>query len=313
MFAVALSRVLRFCWTASAVSLGAPVATATAAIVAVDDAGRTLRLEQPAARVVTLAPSLTELVFAAGGSGRVVAVDGASDYPPAARSLPRIGELSRIDVERIVALRPDLVLVWRGGNTGREVEQLGALGIATFSIGPRRLADVPQALRRIGVLLGTGAVADAAAAAIQARLDELRRRHAGAAPVRVFYQVWSSPLMTVGGGQIVDDAIATCGGQNVFGRVAAVAPHVSVESVLEADPEVVLSADEHGAPVPVRRAADAPAFAAWRRHPRMAATRGGNFFLLDGDAISRQGPRIVDGVAAICRALDAVREASRPR
>ncbi len=287
--------------------------SATATIVAVDDAGRTLRLEHPARRVVTLAPSLTELVFAAGGAGRVVAVDGASDYPPAVRELPRIGELSRIDIERLVVLRPDLVLVWRGGNTGREVEQLAALGIATFSIEPRRLDDVPRALRRIGALLGTSAVADAAADAIRARLQELRRRHASAPPVRVFYQVWSSPLMTIGGGQIVDDAIAACGGRNVFGSLDQVVPHVSIESVVASDPEVVLSADERGAQVPVRRAADAPAFAVWRRHPRMAASRGGNFFLLDGDAISRQGPRIVDGVAAICRALDAVREASRPR
>jgi len=288
--------------------LAGSAATAVPAPVAVlDDAGRELRLERPPARIVTLAPSLTELVFAAGGGDRIVAVDASSDHPAAARSIPRIGDVARIDVERLLALKPDLVVVWRHGNTNRELEQLESAGIRLFRLEPQRLDDVVGAIERLGRLLGTEATAAPAAAALRDRLATLRQRHAADAPVRVFYQVWASPLMTINDRQIVSEVIALCGGRNVFAGLAPLVPQVALESVLAADPEAIFTADERGHTALLRRAVDTPAFAAWRRYPRLSAVRGSWLYVLNGDAISRQGPRIVDGAGAVCEALDEVR------
>ena len=294
--------ILSACLTAALASAGQ-----AAPIVAVDDAGRELRLERPPARIVTLAPSLTELVFAAGGGAAIVAVDSSSDFPAAARAIPRIGDVTRVDVERLVALKPDLVVVWRHGNTLRELDQLEAAGIPLFRLGPQRLDEVVAAIERLGQVLGTEATAQPAAAAMRARLAALRQRHAGEAPVRVFYQVWASPLMTINRRQIVSEVIELCGGRNVFAELAPLVPQVAVESVLAADPEAIFTADERGSTTLLRRDVEAPAFAAWRRHSRLAALRGRWLYVLNGDAISRQGPRIVEGASAVCGALDEVR------
>ncbi len=289
----------------------AGAAADAAPIVAVDDAGRTLTLARPAARVVTLAPSLTELVFAAGGGAAVVATDSSSDYPAAVRSLPRVGDAARLDVERIVALQPDLVVVWRHGNTTREVDQLEAIGLHVFRLEPQRLDEVPRAIERLGVVLGHEATGRSAAEALRAALGKLRDRYATAAPVRVFYQVWSSPLMTVNRGQIVNDVIELCGGRNVFASLAPLVPQVSIEAVVAAGPEVIFTADELGAPAFVRRDSDAAAFAVWRSIHAFAAAQHGWLYTLNGDVISRQGPRIADGAAAMCTALDEVRRERR--
>jgi iron complex transport system substrate-binding protein len=280
---------------------------AAAAIVATDDAGRTVTLDRPATRVITLAPSLTELVFAAGGGAAVVATDALSDYPPPARRLPRVGDAARLDVERIVALKPDLVIVWRHGNTMRELEQLESAGLRLFRLEPRRLDDVPRAVERLGALLGHQAEARNTANALRQRLASLQRRHSGMAPVRVFYQIWSSPLMTINHAQMVNDVIELCGGRNVFAGLAPLVPLVSSEAVVAVDPEAMFTADESGGTGLLRRDSDAAAFAIWRRHPALAATQGRWFYVLNGDSISRQGPRVVDGAAAMCDALDEVR------
>ncbi len=295
-------------WVSVAVGLVVAVATApAAAFVETDDAGHELSFERPATRVITLAPSLTELVFAAGGGNAVVAVDSNSDYPGATRTIPRIGDAARLDVERIVALKPDLVVVWRHGNTNRELDQLEAAGLRLFRIEPQRLDEVALAIERLGRVLGKEAVAGPAAESLRDSIAALRRGHAKDAVVRVFYQVWSNPLMTINRRQIVNEVIELCGGRNVFAGLAPLVPQVATESVLAADPEAILTADEHGSSALLRRDVHAPAFAVWRRYPALAATKGRWFYTLNGDAISRQGPRIAAGAAAVCEALDEVR------
>jgi iron complex transport system substrate-binding protein len=290
---------------------GACNAHAADAIVAIDDAGRRVALERPATRVVTLAPSLTELVFAAGGGKAIVATSALSNFPAAAQALPRVGDAARLDVERIVALKPDLVIVWRHGNTMRELDQLEAAGLQLFRLEPQRLDEVPRAIERLGVLLGHESTANREAGALRDRLAALRLSHAAAPPVRVFYQIWSSPLMTINREQMVNDVIELCGGRNVFAALAPLVPLVSTEAVLAADPEAIFSADEIGASDPLRRDPEAAAFAVWRRHASLAAAKGHWFYILNGDSISRQGPRIADGAAAMCRALDQVRQERR--
>lgn len=296
-------------WRASVVIGVAAIAAASqaAAFVETDDAGHAVVFDRPVMRVVTLAPSLTELVFAAGGGDVVVAVDSSSDYPGATHAIARIGDAARLDVERIVALKPDLVVVWRHGNTNRELDQLEAAGLRLFRIEPQRLDDVAVAIERLGRVLGKEAVAGPAAQSLRDSIAALRRRHAKAASVRVFYQVWSNPLMTINRRQIVNEVIELCGGRNVFAGLAPLVPQVATESVLAADPEAILTADEHGTSTLLRRDVQAAGFAVWRRYPRLAATKGRWMYTLNGDAISRQGPRIADGAAAVCEALDQVR------
>ncbi|MEP6739434.1 MAG: cobalamin-binding protein [Caldimonas sp.] len=280
----------------------------------VDDSGRTLELDRPATRIVTLAPSLTELVFAAGGGGAIVGATSLSDFPEAARRIARIGDASRLDVERIIGLKPDLIVVWQQGALGREIEQLAAAGIRLYRLEPRRLDDVARAIERLGVIVGHEREATARAAELRAGLARLRASHASAAPVRVFYQVWQSPLMTINGEHLIADVIALCGGRNVFAGLAPLVPTLSLESVVAADPEAILTAGEEGGSAAAwKRDPGNASFVAWRRQPRLTAVRHGWLYVFNGDAISRQGPRIVDGAAAMCAALDQVRSERRTR
>jgi iron complex transport system substrate-binding protein len=278
-----------------------------AALTVVDDAGRSVVVDQRPLRVVTLAPSLAELVFAAGAGATLVGVSALSDYPPEARRIARIGDASRVDVERVLALKPDLVLVWQRGNVGRELEQLERAGVRLFQLEPQRLDDVARAIDRLGTLLGHEAEAGRTAAALRAALARLRADHAGAAPVTVFYQVWQQPLMTINRQQIVNDILGVCGGRNVFADLAPLVPIVSTEAVVAADPETILTASEQTGLAAWQRAPANPAFALWQPHARMTAVRHGWLYVVNGDAISRQGPRIVDGAAAVCTVLDQVR------
>ena len=278
----------------------------------VDDGGRTLSFERPPQRVVSLAPSLTELVYAVGAGGRLVATDLSSDYPPAARALPRVGDAQRVDLERLVALKPDLVLAWRHGNPGGQIARIEALGLRVFQLEPRRLAEVPKALERVGLLLGHEAEGRAAAQRLAARLDGLRVRHAGAAPVSVFHQVWRDPLMTLNGEHLVSDIITLCGGRNVFAALGPLVPTVSMEAAVASAPQAILTTRERDEGGPsLRREPAHPDFAAWRRFASVPAVRDGWMFSLSGDTLHRQGPRIDQGAADVCAALEQVRRGRR--
>jgi len=287
-----------------------------APVRAVDDAGRAIVLQRPARRVVTLAPALTELVYAAGGASAMVATILPNDAPAEARALPLVGDALRFDVERVLSLHPDLVLAWHHGNPERALAPLEAAGVTLFRMEPRRLDDVPVALERIGALLGTGPLAHERALALRADIEGVREAHRGVAPVRVFYQVWSEPLMTLNGSHLVSDLISACGGVNVFAALGPLVPQLSTESVLAADPEVFLTArDGFHVASGERRDPDDPAYARWLRFRHLTAVRNRWLYALDGDLVTRPGPRIAQGVRAICAALDEVRalRAAGPR
>ncbi|MBV9891707.1 MAG: cobalamin-binding protein, partial [Rhizobacter sp.] len=266
-----------------------------------------MAFERAPQRVVTLAPNLAELVFAAGAGSSLVGVSELSDYPAQARAIARIGDAGRIDVERVLALKPDLVLVWQRGAVAREIEQLERAGLRLFQLEPQRLDDVARAIERLGVLLGHEGEARRRAAALHAELASLRAAHASVPPVRVFYQVWQQPLMTVNRRQIIDDILSVCAGRNIFAHLAPMVPTVSTEAVVAADPEAILTASEQSGAGAWRRDPGNVAFALWQRQQRMVAARRRWLYTLDGDLISRQGPRIVDGAAAVCAVLDQVR------
>lgn len=279
----------------------APSAQAT--VSATDDTGATVTLAAPAQRVISLAPHVTELIYAAGGGAKLVGAVSYSDYPPAAKQVPRVGDNKALDLERIVALKPDLIVVWRHGNAQSQLERLRELHIPLFFSEPHQLDDVAVTLTRLGTLLGTPDTADAAAKSYREDIARLRARYAERPPVSVFYQVWDQPLMTLNGTHMVSDVITLCGGRNVFAKLAPLVPTVSTEAVLAANPEAIVTASA-GATQP-----DAPLakLDAWRAWPNLTAVARNNLFAIDGDLIDRPAPRIAQGAAQLCEDLEVAR------
>ncbi len=271
---------------------------ALAALAALFAAAAGAASSAPAQRIVSLAPHLTELTYSAGAGERLVGVVEHSDHPAAARSLPRIGDAFRVDLERVAALRPDLVLAWESGTSPGTVERLESLGLRVVPIVTRKLRDVGDAIRAIGELAGAQAQADGVAAAYEARIAALRAGYRDRKPLSVFLQVNEQPLYTVSGAQIMSEVIEVCGGRNVFADLKEAAPTVGVEAVIAADPQVILATD---ATVP-----DARQY--WSRWRQIAAVRNGAVYTISSDDVARPTARLADGVAQVCRALDAARE-----
>jgi len=264
-----------------------------------DDAGRDVVLAAPARRIVSLAPHVTELLFAAGAGERVVGAVEYSDYPEAAKAIPRVGGYEGLDLETITALAPDLVVAWTTGNPPGQVQKLKKLGFAVFESEPRRIADIPGSLERLGRLAGSVAAAAQAAQAFRVGHERLRREYSGRAEVSVFYQIWNRPLMTVNGEHLISDVMSVCGARNVFADLPVLAGKVSLEAVIAADPEVIV-ASGMGAQRPEW-------LAEWRRWPRLTAVQRGNLFSIPPALIQRHTPRILQGAEQMCTVVQTAR------
>ncbi len=265
-----------------------------------DDDGRRLTFPHPVKRVISLAPHITELLYAAGGGQAVVASVEYANYPEAAKALPRVGTYSAFDLERIASLKPDLLVVWGSGNPPGQVAQLRRLGIPIFISEPRQLGDVPSSLRRLGQLLGTEKAAEQAAGQFEQRLAALRQRYAGKREVSVFYEIWNQPLMTVGGDHIISAVINLCGGRNVFAGIGQPASAVGVESVLRANPEAIVASG---------MGEERPDWLDdWKRWKTLKAVERGHLFFVSPDLLQRHTPRILEGAEQLCTALDKVRQ-----
>lgn len=265
-----------------------------------DDAGQTIRLPQAATRIVSLAPHLTEDLFAIGAGERIVGAVSYSDYPAAAQKIPRIGGYNRFDLERIRALKPDLIVAWASGNPPQQLELIKRLGIPVFLDDARQLADVPTILERLGTLTGQLGQAQNAARHFRARIAALETKHGGQKPVRVFYQVWDRPLMTINKEQIISDALRVCGASNVFAAQATLTPIVDEEAVLAAQPEMIITSGETGAP--------GEKLARWRRFGQIPAVARKQLVTLPADLLIRMGPRLADGTEALCNAIAKARQ-----
>ena len=276
-------------------------ATQAGAGVLVRDAeGNELALNQPAQRIISLAPNITELLFAAGGAHHVVGVMQFSDFPEAAKKIAVIGDSHELDMERILALHPDLLVVWRGGGSGKQISQLQKLHIPVFYIDLRKMDDIPRTVMLLGQLMGTELQANATAAGLQQQLTLLSGTYAHRTPVRIFYQVWDKPLFTLNGQHIVSDAIRLCGGVNIFAGLANLSPNVDIEAVLQEDPDAIVGTTESNP-------ADG-GVTMWNRYPALRAVRHGHIVTIDGNLMNRAGPRMIAGTAALCEKLDSVRK-----
>ena len=254
-----------------------------------------------AMRIVSLAPNVTELVFAAGAGDSLVGVSEWSDYPPRARDIVRVGDAFRLDYERILSLQPDLAVTWESGTPRQAQDRLRSLGVPVLALRLVSMEDVAAGIETLGRLAGTQATADAAAAGFRAALGELESSHRNLAPVRVFVQLDDEPLFTVTGRHLISQMVGLCGGVNVFAGLPGVAPAVDLEAVLAADPEVILYAGPSAEPALL-----------WARWARLAAVRNAGVHRVDADLVTRASPRASDGARAVCRILDRARTAGSP-
>jgi ABC-type Fe3+-hydroxamate transport system substrate-binding protein len=276
----------------------APAAAAPARQVQ-DDRGRRLVLPRTPARIVSLAPHATELLFASGLGARVVAVDRDSDFPEAARALPRLASHPRPDVEELLALAPDLVVIWGPGADRALLERLEGLGMTVFVSEPRTLDDVADSIGRFATMSPDASAGLAASHAFRARVAALRARYANRRPVRVFVQVWSSPLIGVADRDVIGDAVRSCGGSNVLAGAASAAPQLDAEAVIAARPELILATD------------GTRSERVWRERGLLAPRGVARFAAFDASTMERPGPRVLDALDRLCLEIDAARRGAR--
>lgn len=278
--------------------MAAESAPADARVTVTDDAGRTLTLESPAQRIVSLAPSMTELLFSLGAGERVVGVMAHSDFPPRAADIPVVGQHDGLDLERILSLQPDLIVAWQSGNPQGALLRLQSLGLPVYVAEPASLDDIAIQLQNLSALTGRSMPGDAMAASFRDQLATLRDRYSAAEPIAVFYQVWNNPLITAGGGELIDDMIRLCGGRNIFGDLP-VGPKVSVEAVLQRRPAVIVGSGIDG---------ERPAWLdEWQRWSELPAVQQGHIYHIEPDIIQRHSLRAIEGAGQLCRLIDRAR------
>jgi iron complex transport system substrate-binding protein len=273
---------------------------ARAEVCVVDDQQRRVCLDKPAQRIIALSPGITEQVYAAGAGDRLVATVSFSDYPEAAKSLPRIGGYNRLDQEAIVALKPDLLIGWGEGNPAEQLSQLESLGFTLYYSEPLEFADIASTIKRIGRLAGSSEHAEVTAERFMAGIAELRERYRDALPVRVFQQIWINPLMTVNGEHLISKATRLCGGENIFADLGQLSASIDVEAVLAADPEAIVA----GGMGEENRGW----LEDWRKFTGLTAVRRNNLFFVPPSTLQRPTPRLLEGARSLCRHLDAARD-----
>ena len=287
---------------ACAVAVAAPAAPQR---TVTDDLGHAVPVPPPPLRIVSLTPGATETLFSAGAGSQVIATVEYSDEPPAARRVPRIGDVVAIDMERLVALHPDVVIAWPTGGNPAQRQKAAALGIAVYDQDVLRLADLPGSVRRLGRLAGTTAAAERAADALAARLAALERTygaHGGAQRPSVLLQVWNRPIYTVGGRHLMSDALALCGARNAFADLPESGPVLDMEAVIARDPDIIIAAAPSGE--------GAAWLADWKRFGSLKAVRSGRLVAFEDQALSRLGPSVISATEELCRAIARVNRGS---
>jgi iron complex transport system substrate-binding protein len=281
----------------AALALLLPAAGPRAEIVLTDDLGRRVALREPARRIVTLAPSITEAAFAVGAGARVVGASAWSDHPPEAAKLPVVSTAVAIDMEAVARLGPDLVIAWKDSFRTADIGRLEAVGASVFVLQSRTLADIPRLLAVTAALAGTDA--RPATRAFETGLAAVRAGQAGKPRVRVFLEISHRPLMTVGGAHFMGEALDACGAANVFGDLAEAAPLVSWEELFARNPGAIIGTGPAGGEAEFRRA--------WADRGGLEAVRRGRLAFVSSPALGRPSPRVVEGIEALCRAVDRLR------
>jgi len=272
--------------------------SANAQVEVTDGLGKRLTIDKPAIRIISLAPHVTELLYAAGATNQVVAAVSFSDFPEQAKELPRVGSYNKFDLESIIAMNPDLVIAWKSGNPHEQLKGVEKLGYKMFYSEPRELEDVANEIKQLGVLLNTQAIANNVAKDYLRKLIKLQTEYRNKEKVNVFYQVWDDPLFTINGEHIISRVIDLCGGRNVFSDLSVLSPRVSIEAVIEKDPEAIIV----GMTDSRKEWLDE-----WKQWRGMKAVKNNNVYPINADLIVRHTPRILKGTQFMCEYLDKVR------
>jgi len=273
---------------------------AHASVNVVDDKGRTVTLQHPAKRIISLAPHITESLFAAGAGDKIIGAVSYSDYPEAAKKIPRVGSYSTLDLEKIISLKPDLVIAWSSGNNYKQIEKMKTFGLTVFLSEPRYPQDIANTIQRFGVLAGTSKVADKEKNLFLQHYHKLKLRYSSKRKVKVFYQIWNKPIMTISGHHLISDIIELCGGENVFSDLKTLTPKISVEAVLAVKPDVIISGG--------MGEAHSEWIGAWKNWKRLPAVKNEQLYFINPDLMQRVGPRILQGADQLCKLLDAARK-----
>ena len=265
----------------------------------VDDAGRSVCSKTALKRIVSLSPGSTELVFAAGAGSRIVGVDEHSDYPAQVASIDRVGGYPDISIESIVALNPDMIVAWAGGNSKQLTSMLESVGIPLFFINPQSFSDVASAIRRLGDLFGTPSEANKAANGVEQRYQSIAAQYKSKKPLSVFYEIWSKPLMSINSSHIIHEIIEVCGGKNIYADANTQVPMVSIESLIAANPQAISSSTfiKDGKTIEQR----------WSQWESVSAVKNEAYITVSGDLISRPTPRALDAAQEFCEKLDVIR------
>ncbi|MDB6091468.1 MAG: transporter substrate-binding protein [Gammaproteobacteria bacterium] len=277
------------------IALGAWTVAQAAPLIVHDDTGQRVTIPKPPQRIVSLAPSATEMLFAAGAGAHVIATVEFADEPAAAKDVPRIGDVTSVDMERLVALHPDVVVVWPGGGNPAQIEKIALLGIPIYRQQVNRLTDLPASLRRLGELTGENVVAERAARDVESHLARLTREYGRNKHPTVLLEVWNRPIYTVGGTHLMSDALTLCGARNVFGDLKDLGPVIDTEAAIARNPDIIVAAAPPGE--------GASWLADWRRLGSLKAVRTGRLIAFEDQRLSRLGPSVIDATEGLCRDL----------
>ena len=264
-----------------------------------DDFGAQVAFDAPPQRIISLAPNLTELAYAAGMGRSMVAVTAYSDYPEAAKQLPQVGDAFRLDWERLVAFKPDLVLAWGSNLSARDRAAFAKLGLKLLVLESRRLDDIPKVLRLLGKIAATDEAAETAARTFEQQAADLRQRYAARTAVRAYFQIADAPLLTVNGAHIISDVLHLCGAENVFAAAPLLTPAISDEALVREQPQVMLG-------IAATREQEEQTRNVWRNLP-LSAVKQGHMGFVHPDLISRSTPRILQGAAQLCELVESAR------
>ncbi|GAA6137692.1 cobalamin-binding protein [Arenicella sp. 4NH20-0111] len=264
-----------------------------------DFSGKKVTLDKPATRIVALAPHIVENLYTIGAGDQIVGVVSHSDYPANAVKHPIVGGYQQTNHERIVELNPDLIVAWDSGNSQDNISKLRELGFTILIDQPDSLNDIAKSLRLLGAVTGNENQADRAAQQFLNAIDKHRIANAEKPKVTTFYQVWNDPLISINGNHIISDAIRTCGGTNVFMEEVAVAPRVSIESIIALNPEAIIASG---------MGEERPEWLEdWKRWPSLTAVKENNLFFVNPDHLQRHTIRQLQAINTICQQLDTAR------
>lgn len=264
-----------------------------------DDNSREIRLNGPAERIISLSPHITELLFAAGAGERIVGTVRFSDYPEQAETIPRVGDTYNLDTERIISLKPDIIILWHSGTRNMVIEEIEKTGFPIYYSEPRSLQSIAETILNFGRLAGTQPAAEERSSRFMERLSSLRSAYMHKRPVRVFYQFWHRPIFTVNDEHLINRVISLCSGVNVFADLSSLTPRVDRESVLQQNPEVIIASGENES--------RPPWLDEWRQWPELAAVRDGHVYFIPPDLLLRHTPRILDGAEKMCGFIERAR------